>query len=118
MKVFLYLCLFALLSCKMDFWETAVCVISKPKVQEVGLKVFNHVLTKEFNEIWQTLVTALPELQKSVLECLSGIQGEEDEVILKNNGCKHWTEYLLCSIPCGPINNKNCLEGCYRGWCA
>ena len=40
MKVFLYLCLFALLSCKMDFWETAVCVISKPKVQEVGLKVY------------------------------------------------------------------------------
>ena len=118
MKVFLYLCLFALLSCKMDFWETAVCVISKPKVQEVGLKVFNHVLTKEFNEIWQTLVTALPELQKSVLECLSGIQGEEDEVILKSYGCKHWNDYLICSVPCGPTDNQNCMLECYREWCA
>ena len=119
MKVFLFLCLFSLLCCKIDFLGTAACVISKPKVQEVGLQILNHVLTKEFNKILPTIVAALPELQKSVLECLSGIQGEEDGVVLKNNnGCKHWTEYILCGFTCQGILPQKCLEDCYRGWCA
>ena len=48
MRIILFLCLLALFTCKFDFFETAKYVISKPKVQELGLKLFSYLYTKDY----------------------------------------------------------------------
>ena len=48
MRIILLLCLLTLFTCKFDFFETAKYVISKPKVQELGLKLFSYLYTKDY----------------------------------------------------------------------
>ena len=115
MKAVLFVCLLTLLSCQIDFLGTAKCIISKPKVREVGFKIINLVLNKEYKEILPTLFASFDELKESVVECLSS--EEEDEVVLKDNAlCKHWFKYTVCGAKCGPLNDA-CIKNCFKQYC-
>ncbi len=70
MKAVLFLCLLALFSCEIDFWEICKCVIANKDVQELGLKLVSLIYTKDFNQIIPTLVNAIPKLYLAVTGCI------------------------------------------------
>ena len=70
MKAVLFLCLLAIISCEVDFWEVCKCVIADKKVQELGLKLVSVVYTKDFSKIIPTIVNAVPDLYNAVTNCI------------------------------------------------
>ena len=82
MRIILFLCLLALFTCKFDFFETAKCVISKPKVQELGLKIFSYLYTKDYEKILPAILNSFSDLTTAIKECLTD-NHDDDDVVLK-----------------------------------
>ena len=102
MKIILLLCLLTLFSCKIDLIETAKCLISQPKIKELGLQIFNHIKSKDFSKILQTLMNSLPDLYNNLTKCLS--EPDDENVILKAPpNCKHPFNYSVCEAIYKPM---------------
>ena len=113
MKAVLFLCLLALFSCKLNIIETAQCLISRPKVQLLALKVLNLVYNKDFSNVLPTLVNSFPELYNAFLECTKN----EEEVVLKTGlECDHPIRYTTCCVAC-PLSDQQCCFDCHSKWC-
>ena len=86
MKVVLFFCLFALFTCSIDdVIATVKCVAGKPKVQELGLKLFSYLYTKDYDKILPAVLGSLPDLVKAVTECVSQKVVNDDDVLLNEN---------------------------------
>ena len=79
MRNILFLCLLALFTCKLDFFETAKCVISKPKVQELGLKFFSYLYTQDYEKILPAILNSFSNLTTAIKECITD---NHDDVVL------------------------------------
>lgn len=108
MRTVLLLCLISLLACKTDFLEVVKCVISKPKVQELGLKLFSYLVNKQYSEILPAVLKSLPDLYTAVVDCLSN---SNQEIVLqaKAGGCP--AMYYICIIGGGSDYH------CYHSYC-
>ena len=99
MKAFVFLFLISLIACKINIIEVGICLVSKPKVQELGLKIVSKVVTKEYSEILTTMINSVPDIYAAVTECLSN--PTDDEPILEQKeeapaGCRNSREYDVC----------------------
>ena len=118
MRIVLLLCLISLFACKVDLLETLKCVVSKPKVQELGLKLFSYLYTKEYSELVPALLKSLPDLYNAVVECLSN---PNQDVVLKSTAaddkCKHPVLYALCMVGCENNPDIFCSRDCLNRNC-
>ena len=99
MKAFVFVFLISLIACKINIIEVGICLVSKPKVKELGLKVLSKVLTKEYSEILPTVLNSIPDIYTALTECLSN--PTDDEPILQQRdkapeGCRNAREYGVC----------------------
>ena len=119
MKAVLFFCLFALFTCSIDDVITTVkCVADKPKVQELGLKLFSYLYTKDYDKILPAVLGSLPDLVKAVKECVPKKAVNDDDVVLKDNPiCAHWLKYLACTTDCGLLCNEPCCGNCVKEFC-
>ena len=103
MKAILVLCLISLITCKIDVLESIKCFVARPKVQELGLKIFSYVYTKNYSEILPAVINAVPDLYKAVQECLI------EDAHLK---CRNEDGYYLCLKinPPGKGRTEHCLK--------
>ena len=122
MKTILFLCLLSLFAGKLDILSTGVCLITNPKVIELGSKVLGYIKSKDFDRILPTLISKVPEMAAVVKDCLKyktenefivDNDNADDEVTLREKfTCKRYKRYVIC------INN---LEGsevlCKRKYC-
>ena len=106
MRNILFLCLLALFTCKFDFFETAKCVISKPKVQELGLKLFSYLYTKDYDKILPAILNSLSDLTTAIKDCLTDNHDDDDVVLTIPPNCKNPNEFAVCI--------KNCFSRRYR----
>ena len=123
MRNILFLCLLALFTCKFDFFKTAKCVISKPKVQELGLKLFSYLYTKDYEKILPAVLNSFSDLTTAIKDCLTD-NHDDDEVVLTAapKKCKNPLFYNKCMKSCKPRSLKsfgifNCGEGCSSQYC-
>ena len=118
MKAVLFLCLFALFTCSIDdVIGTVKCVVRKPKVQELGLKLFSYLYTKDYDKILPAVLGSLPDLFQAVTECVSQKVVNDDDVVLKDNSvCPHWVKYLLCTTKC-KLLDSDCCQACFDQNC-
>ena len=118
MRIVLLLCLISLFACKVDLLETLKCVVSKPKVQELGLKLFSYLYTKEQSELVPALLKSLPDLYNAVVECLSN---PNQDVVLKSKAdddkCKHPVKFALCWAFCDDTVDLSCKRDCVNTHC-
>ena len=118
MRTVLLLCLISLFACKFDFFETVKCVISKPKVQEFGLKMFSYLYTKQYSEMLPALLKSLPDLYNAVVECLPN---SNKDIVLKSSAaddkCKHPVRYALCVVGCENSDDIFCSRDCLNLHC-
>ena len=99
MKALVFLFLISLIACKANIIEVGICLVSKPKVQELGLKIVSKVLTKEYSEILPTLLNSIPDVYKAVVECLSNPTDDEPILQIREKapaGCRNAREYGVC----------------------
>ena len=89
MRNILFLCLLALFTCKLDFFETAKCVISKPKVQELGLKLFSYLYTKDYDKILPAILYSFSDLTTAIKDCLTDNHDDDDVVLTAPSNCKN-----------------------------
>ncbi len=61
-RVILFLCLIALLTCHCDTVETIKCLLHNKDVIDLGIKIIKLVLNRDFSKIVNTIVDALPVL--------------------------------------------------------
>ena len=115
MRVFLFICLLSLFACNTDIKETFMCLISNPKVQAVGLKILNLLYNKEYEQILPTVLASIPELKAAFLECT--VEKENDEVVLKDDGCRDWWGYAICAGAFGPYSSQQYIQQCYEIYC-
>ena len=115
MRNILFLCLLALFTCKFDFFETAKCVISKPKVQELGLKLFSYLYTKDYDKILPAILNSFSDLTTAVKDCLA--DNHDDDVVLLSAppNCKHPRDYEKCMKGC--YGTLTCHRGCFHNFC-
>ena len=99
MRNILFLCLLALFTCKFDFFETAKCVISKPKVQELGLKLFSYLYTKDYDKILPTILNSFSDLTTAVKDCLTD-NHDDDVVLAASPNCRNLIAYNSCIKSC------------------
>ena len=119
MRTVLLLCLISLFACKVDVLEILKCVVSKPKVQELGLKLFSYLYTKEYSELVPALLKSLPDLYNAVVECVSN---PNQDVLLKSSAagdkCEHIIKYTLCTLGCEDENPfQDCHKICSETFC-
>ena len=112
MRTVLLLCLLSLFACKIDFLESVKCIISKPKVQELGLKLFSHLYTKQYSEMLPALLKSLPDLQNAVVECLSN---PNKDIVLESAGCGF--SYTFCLLGCIDSSDRLCQSKCSDKYC-
>jgi len=106
MKAVLFLCLLSLFAGKLDILSTGVCLITNPKVIELGSKVLGYIKTKDFDSILPTLISKVPEMAAVVKDCLKyknenklivDNDNADDEVTLKEKFlCRHYPDYVKC----------------------
>ena len=106
MKAILVLCLISLITCKIDVLESIKCFVGRPKVQELGLKIFSYVYTKNYSEILPAVINAVPDLYKAVKECLI------EDALLK---CRNQFGYYNC-LEINPPR-KGRTEYCIQVYC-
>ena len=118
MRNILFLCLLALFTCKFDFFETAKCVISKPKVQELGLKLFSYLYTKDYEKILPAILNSFSDLTTAIKDCLTDNHDDDDDVLLTAPpNCKHPKAYAQCIKNCHTFRaNISCNYKCL-GYC-
>ena len=121
MRNILFLCLLALFTCKLNFFETAKCVISKPKVQELGLKLFSYLYTKDYDKILPAILNSFSDLTTAVKDCLT--DNHDDDVVLTAppKKCGNPIAYNLCIKTCNILRNDggifNCGDVCLAKHC-
>ena len=69
MKYFIVLCLIALFACECDFIEKMNCLFSQPKLQELGLKIFSYLVTKDYSKILPAILGAIDDIAAAIKEC-------------------------------------------------
>ena len=117
MKAVLFLCLLALFACNNDIIATIKCIIGKPEVQNLGLKIISYIVNKNYGKILPEILNSLPDLIKAIKGCISEKIENDDEVVLKNEPlCNQWFNYLECSEPCGLID-EDCINACFDKYC-
>ena len=111
MRVVLFFCLLGLFFCKSGIIETAECLITNKKVQEIGIKLFSILYNKDFSKLLPTLINSFPDLYNAYLQCTK----ETDDIILKDGvECRDWWGYIACCVPiaifhdCNDCHAKNC----------
>ncbi len=115
MRNILFLCLLALFTCKLDFFETAKCVISKPKVQELGLKLFSYLYTKDYDKILPAILNSFSDLTTAIKDCLTDNHDDDDVVLTAPANCKNPIYYDLCMKRCN--GDVFCEFGCNVDYC-
>ena len=104
MKSILLLCLFALLSCKLDnVIEKASCILKNEKAAKVIVEIFDHIKRKQYSLIPKLLINDYSELKKIVEKCLK--PNEVDDVLLKAN-----RQLDICLRNC--LGKKACILAC------
>ena len=116
MRNILFLCLLALFTCKLNFFETAKCVISKPKVQELGLKLFSYLYTKDYDKILPAILNSFSDLTTAIKDCLTD-NHDDDVVLTALPNCKNLKDFSQCIRTCfggryriGCKSNNNCFK--------
>ena len=116
MKKILLLCLISLFSC--NLLDIGQCLMSKPKIQELVLKVLSYNSTKDYSKMFSTIVSSLPDAFKDAIDCLSKPKDEETEdVTLKIPYCNDRKGFALCLNR--HINDlyNNGYDFCYDEYC-
>ena len=121
MKSFLLLCLLSLFAGKLDILSTGVCLITNPKVMELGSKVLGYIKSKDFDSIIPTLIN--PEMASLVKDCLK-YKNEDvdnatanDEITLKDKiryKCYDSEAYQKCIHSLGTSINFCLSKYCIR----
>ena len=111
MRVVLILCLLSLFACSIDILEVGKCLLSKPKVLELALKVFSLISSQDYSNILPSVLNSLPDLFNALTECLSKT---ETETTLKG-GCEHPVRYAACLVENAGMSNLSAY--CSRKWC-
>ena len=117
MKPILILCLLLTISCSnFDFISTAKCLIKNKSVQEEVLNLFNKILKKEFNNIFQDLIKAFINIKDIYSqECLN----KDDDIILQKRVCD--SGYQACRDICWKKKTRelwlSCMNECDRKHC-
>ena len=122
MKTILFLCLLSLFAGKLDILSTGVCLITNPKVIELGSKVLGYIKSKDFDSILPTLISKVPEMAAVVKDCLKyktenefivDNDNADDEVTLRERfTCKDAKRYFKC------INDlEGSMADCRKYYC-
>ena len=122
MKAVLFLCLLSLFAGKLDLLSTGVCLITNPKVLELGSTVLDFIKSKDFDSILPTLMSKVPEMIVVVKDCLKykteneliiDDDNADDEVTLRERfPCKDAKRYYKC------INNlEGSMPACKKAYC-
>ena len=110
MKSILLLCLFALLSCKLDnVIEKASCILKNEKAAKVIVEIFDHIKRKQYSLIPKLLINDYSELKKIVEKCLK--PNEVDDVLLKITLNE---KQKLCLKHC--LGTKACVSDCINNY--
>ena len=110
MRVVLILCLLSLFACSINILEVGKCLLSKPKVLELALKVFSLISSQDYSNILPSVMNSLPELLNALTECLSKTQ---EEVTLKG-ACQHPVRHAACLVEYygSPKDMAACAKWC------
>ena len=119
MKPILILCLLLTISCsKFDFISTAKCLIRNKSIQEEALNLFNKILNKDFDNIFQHLIKAFTTI-KDILshECLNE---DDDDIILQKRVCD--SGFQACRDICWKKKTRelwlSCMNVCEKNHCS
>ena len=87
MKAILILCLLATLNC--NFIDTAFCLIGNEKIQNTFTDVVSAIKEKDFNEIFNIVISNLPDIIDIVGDCVKPEKNDDEgEVVLEGRGNK------------------------------
>ena len=117
MKPILILCLLLTISCsKFDFISIAKCLIKNKSVQEEALNLFNKIIKKDFDNIFQHLIKAFTNVKDILLnECLN----KDDDIILQKRICD--SGFQACRDICWKKKTRelwlSCMDECYKNHC-
>ena len=117
MKPILILCLLLTISCsKFDFISIAKCLIKNKSVQEEALNLFNKIIKKDFDNIFQHLIKAFTNVKDILLnECLN----KDDDIILQKSFCD--SGFQECKDSCWTKQSRDvwlsCMDECFEKYC-
>ena len=79
MKVVLFLCLLAFMTCEKDIIDIGKCIYKAPIAKEIINEAIKAIINKDFSKLLPKLIESLPDLIQVVVGCLNEKTAIEDE---------------------------------------
>ena len=79
MKVVLFLCLLAFMTCEKDIIDIGKCIYKAPIAKEIIKEAIKAIINKDFNKLLPKVIESLPDLIQVVVGCLNEKTVIEDE---------------------------------------
>ena len=119
MKVVLFLCLLAFMTCEKDIINIGKCIYKAPKVQKLISDVIAAVATQDYSKLLPKIKEAIPELIQIVLSCITDTKAIEEQPKMKMTFEAFIRErkpniYLECSKRCFiQTDDPHCVDDCF-----
>ena len=79
MKVVLFLCLLAFMTCEKDIIDIGKCIYKAPIAKEIINEAIKAIINKDFSKLLPKVIESLPDLIQVVVGCLNEKTAIEDE---------------------------------------
>ena len=87
MKVVLFLCLLAFMTCEKDIIDIGKCIYKAPVAKEIINEAIKAIINKDFSKLLPKVIESLPDLIQVVVGCVNEKAAIEDEPKLEGMGC-------------------------------